>query len=189
MSDPLQTTKVLQALSQGDASAADRLMPLVYDELRSLAKQYLRQQDPSHTLQATALVHEAFLKLCDKDGTDWRDRSHFFAVGARAMRSILVDHARGKARDKRGGGRQRLALDENVMISSRCDEDVLALDEALTKLAQLDQRQSQIVELRFFGGLTVQEVAEVLGISKRTIESEWTMIRAWLRRELSEDAE
>jgi len=179
-------TACLAALSQGDKSALDRLVPLVYDELRRQAAGFLRKESPGHSLQPTALVHEVFLKLADQTRVSWKGRSHFFAIGAQAMRRILVDHARKKKRVKRGGGRQRITLEEALVLSPRRGEDVLDLDDALVRLAQLDSRQAQIVEMRFFGGLTVQEVAEVLGVSKRTVEAEWTMIRAWLRRELTE---
>ncbi len=182
-----EVTRVLNAIADGDRQAADRLMPMVYEEFRRLAQSYLGREDTAHTLQPTALVNEAYLKLIDQTRVNWQGRTHFFAVGAQVMRRILVDHARGKQREKRGGGRQRIALDEQLTISPSRDEDLLALDEALDKLSAIDARQARIVELRFFGGLTVDEVAEVLGVSKRTVEAEWTMIRAWLRRELSGD--
>jgi RNA polymerase sigma factor (TIGR02999 family) len=180
-----KTTEFLRDLSSGDSSAADRLMPLVYTELREIAQGCLRNERPGHTLQPTALVHEVFIKLVDQTRVNYRGRTHFLALSAQAMRRILVDHARGKARDKRGGGRPRIELDESLTVSAQRDEDLLALDEALEKLAKLDPRQAKIVEMRFFGGMTVEEVAEALGVSKRTIESEWTMVRAWLRREMS----
>ena len=166
---------------------AERLMSIVYDDLRHLAGNYLRRETPGHTLQPTALVNEAFLKLVDQTRVNWQGKTHFFAVGAEIMRRILVDHARAKKRQKRGGDRQRIALHDDVKISTQGDEDVLAVDEAIVKLAKRDLRQAKIIELRFFGGLTVSEVAEVLGVSKRTVEAEWTMIRAWLRRELSNE--
>lgn len=186
MSEPNspQLTQVLQQLSEGNHEAVDRLMPLVYDELRELAAQYMQREAKGHTLRSTALVNEAYVKLCGAD-TDWRGRTHFFAASAQAMRRILVDHARGKARIKRGGGLERVEFDEDLLGKEQNSEDLLALDEALEKLAAVDQRQARIVELRFFGGLTTSEVAEALGISKRTVELEWKMIRAWLRRELS----
>jgi RNA polymerase sigma-70 factor (ECF subfamily) len=184
-----QTTRLLNALTAGDREAADQLMPLVYDQLRKIAGEYFRREPPGHTLQPTALVHEAYVKLVDQRHVHWRGRTHFLAVGAQLMRRILVDHARSKGRAKRGGGRLRITLDEAVAVSRGSDEDVLAVHEALEKLAKLDPRQARIVELRFFGGLTVQEVADALGVSKRTVESEWTMIRAWLRRELAEEVE
>jgi RNA polymerase sigma factor (TIGR02999 family) len=147
------------------------------------------QERSGHTLQPTALVHEAFLKLIDQSRVDWRDRSHFFAIGAQAMRRILVNHAKSRGRVKRGGGKQKLPLDEALTVSLEDDDEILAVDEALEKLAALDERQAKIVELRFFGGLNVDEVAAVLGVSKRTVEREWAACRAWLRRELSDRAE
>jgi RNA polymerase sigma-70 factor (ECF subfamily) len=164
----------------------DELVPLVYVELRRLAANYLRHEPPGHTLQPTALVNEAFLKLAAQNQVDWQGRTHVLAIGAQAMRRILVDHAKRKRRTKRGGKFQRIALDESALLTPERDEDLLAVDEALDRLALIDERQAAIVELRFFGGLSVQEVAETLGLSKRTIEHEWTMVRAWLRRELSE---
>ncbi len=147
----------------------------------------LDRESPNHTLQPTALVNEVYMKMVDQKRVDWRGKSHFFAIGAKVMRRILVDHARTKKRHKRGGQWQRIPLADEMRVSNRNDEDVLAIEEALEKLSQVDPRQAEIVELRFFGGLTVQEVAEVLSVSKRTIEAEWTMARAWLRRELSGD--
>lgn len=169
-----------------DGSIAEQLMPLVYDDMRALAANYLRQERPGHTLDPTALVNEAYLRLADQRRVSWRGKTHFFAVGANIMRRILVDYARSKHRQKRGGDRQRIALHDDLRLNLRSDEDLLAVDEAIEVLAERDSRQAKIVELRFFGGLTVGEVAEVLGVSKRTVEAEWTMIRAWLRRELSE---
>jgi len=182
-----QVTQILCDIQEGDRSAAEKLFELLYDEFRELAGRYLRRERGDHTLEPTALVHEVYMKLVDQTRVHWQGKTHFFAVGAQAMRRILVDHARHHQRVKRGGGRQRIALDEQVALSPERDEDLLALDEALIKLAKVDARQATIVELRFFGGLTVAEVAEVLGVSKRTVESEWTMVRAWLRRELRED--
>ncbi len=180
-------TQVLAELAAGDQAAAQRLLPMIYDEFRALAARYLGRERAGHTLEPTALVHEAYMRLVDQSRVNWQGRTHFFAVGAQLMRRILVDHARHKHRVKRGGGRQRITLDEHVAISPQRDEDLLALDEALQKLAELDPRQAQVVELRFFGGLSVEEVATVLGVSKRTVEADWTMVRAWLRRELSRD--
>ncbi len=183
-------TEVLEQLKNGDQRAADKLLPLVYDEFRALARHYLSQERHNHTLQPTALVHEAYLKLVDQTRVDWQGRSHFFAVAAQAMRRILVDHARSRQREKRGGGRARVTLDEAVALSPQKDEDVLALDEALEKLAKLDARQAKVVELRFFGGMNVEEVAAALSVSKRTVEGDWTFARAWLSRELrAADAE
>ncbi len=180
--------RVLVLLSQfanGEESAAEELMPLVYDRLRLLAKKLLGQESPAHTLQPTALVNEAYLRMVGQKQVDWQGKTHFFAIGAKMMRRILVDHARRKLSQKRGGGIRRIELDDDLCVSNRNNEDILAIEEALEKLKELDPRQEQIVELRFYGGMTVAEVAEVLGVSKRTVESEWTMLRAWLRRELS----
>jgi RNA polymerase sigma factor (TIGR02999 family) len=177
-------TQVLEQIRNGDERAADKLLPLVYDEFRALARHYLAQERANHTLQPTALVHEAYMKLVDQSRVDWQGRSHFFAVAAQAMRRILVDHARSRQREKRGGGRARVVLDEAVALSPQKDEDVIALDEALEQLAKLDPRQAKVVELRFFGGLSVEEVAHTLGVSKRTVEGDWTFARAWLSREL-----
>jgi RNA polymerase sigma factor (TIGR02999 family) len=182
-----ELTQVLDAIDHGDNAAADRLMPLVYDDMRALAADYMQREPPGHTLQPTALVNEAFLRLVGQQRVEWMGRSHFFAVGAQIMRRILVDHARAKKRAKRGGDRQRIALTEECQVSPRPDIDLLEIDDALAKLAQRDARQAKIVELRFFGGLTVEEVAAVLGMSKRSVEAEWTMIRAWLRRELADE--
>ena len=161
-------------------------MAQLYGEFRTLARRYLDRESPGHTLQPTALVNEVYLKLVDQTQVDWKGRTHFFAIGAQVMRRVLVDHARCRGRVKRGGGLQRAALDVSL-ISARSAADVLAVHEAIEDLAQLDPRQARIVELRFFGGLSVAEVAEVLGLSRRTVEAEWTMIRAWLRRRLSDE--
>jgi len=174
---------MLKAWSEGDANAADRLMPLVYDGLRKIAAQYLRKERSDHTFQPTALVHEAYLKLIDVSDANWQDRAHFFAAASTMMRHILVDHARARLTDKRGGAFQRIELDEAVSFSDRTGEknlDILALDEALTQLAGFDERQTRIVELRFFGGLTVEETAEVLKISPATVKREWSLAKAWL---------
>jgi RNA polymerase sigma-70 factor (ECF subfamily) len=186
-SDELDVADTLAQLASGNHGAADRLMPLVYDQLRGLARSMLNQESPGQTLQPTALVNETYLRMADQTRVDWRGKTHFFAIGAKMMRRILVDHARSKKRQKRGGGMHRIPLDDDMRVTNRSDEDVLAIEAALNKLAELDPRQVQIVELRFFGGLTVDEVAEVLGVSKRTVESDWTMVRAWLRRELTEE--
>jgi len=182
-----QITQLLVRLNDGDRSAVAKLMPLVYDEFRALAAKYLRGERSGHTLQATALVNEAYLRLVDQTRVNWQGRTHFFAVGAQAIRRILVDHARQRKRRKRGGGAARVTLDDAVALAPQRDEEVLALDEALEKLAKLDARQSQVVEMRFFGGMSVAEVAAALGVSKRTVEGDWTMARAWLLRELQKD--
>ncbi len=178
---------LLAAVRDGDRSKMPQLVELVYDDLRRLAHHYMGNENPGHTLQPTALVHEAFLKLIDQTKVDWRGRSHFFAVGAQAMRRILVNHAKGRGRLKRGGGQRQIPLDEALTISLDDDADVIAVDEALEKLAAVDEQQAKIVELRFFGGLTIDETAEALGLSKRTVEREWTACRAWLRRELASE--
>jgi RNA polymerase sigma factor (TIGR02999 family) len=183
-----QATRVTQRLEEfelGDRRAEEQLFADVYAELRDLAARYMRRERKSHTLQPTALVHEAYLKLVGQSPVDWHGRAHFLAFAAKAMRQILVDHARRHGATKRGGGRHLLALDENLALESNRNVDLLALEDALTKLATLDPRQAQMVELRFFGGLSVAEVAKVMAISKRSVEREWTMVRAWLRRELS----
>ena len=171
-----------------DRATAEELLPHVYDELRSLARRYLSRERPGHTLQATALVHEAYIKLVDQSKVDWQGRTHFFAVGAKVMRHLLIDHARGKGRAKRGGERQKVTLADGLMPFGDRELDVeefLALNEGLDRLAELDARQAKVVELRFFGGLTVPEAALVLEVSERTVEGDWAHARAWLKRELS----
>ena len=181
-----RTTSLVQAAAAGEREAADQLMGQLYDEFRRLARHYLDREHRGHTLQPTALVNEVYLKLVDQTAVDWKGRTHFFAIGAQLMRRVLVDHARHKGRLKRGGGLQRAALDVSL-ISAHSAADVLAVHEAIEDLGQRDPRQARIVELRFFGGLSVAEVAEVLHLSRRTVEAEWTMIRAWLRRRLSDE--
>ncbi len=183
--EKVDVAEVLAAITGGQQDAAEQLMPLVYDELHHVAERLLRHESRGHTLQPTALVNEAYLRLIGQTKVDWQGKTHFFAIGARMMRRILVDHARRKKSQKRGGRLHRIALSDDLCVSNSSDEDVLAIEEALEKLETLDPRQAKIVELRFYGGLSVEEVAEVLGVSKRTVESDWTMVRAWLRRELS----
>jgi RNA polymerase sigma factor (TIGR02999 family) len=180
-----EVTQVLTQLRQGDAQAAAKLLPLVYDELRRLAGQYMCAESDGHTLQPTALVHEAYLRLVSHADADWQNRAHFFAVAAQAMRNILVDHARSRRAAKRGGDRHKLPLDDAPDVSLEREEYLLALDEALSKLAAFDPQQSRIVELRFFAGLTIEETAEVLRISPKTIQRDWIMARAWLHREVT----
>jgi RNA polymerase sigma factor (TIGR02999 family) len=180
-----ELAELLTEVADGRQDAADRLMPLVYEQLRRLAGKWLRQESPANTLQPTALVNEAYLRMAGQQRMDWQGKTHFFAIGATMMRRILVDHARARKSHKRGGQMCRIPLAEDLCISTDQDEDVLAIEEALQKLERLDPRQARIVELRFYGGLSVAEVAEVLKVSKRTVEADWTMIRAWLRRELS----
>jgi RNA polymerase sigma-70 factor (ECF subfamily) len=185
-SEPSEVTKLLHHIKEGDQSGVDRLFAAVYQELRNLAAKCFHREPGGNTLQPTALVHEAYMKLVDQKAVDWQSRTHFFAVAAQAMRRILVDHARQRGAAKRGGGNKRMLLDDDLLPGFQPSDDLLAVDDALSKLAQLDPRQAQLVELRFFGGLSVDEAADTLGISKRTAEREWTMVRAWLRRELSE---
>lgn len=178
---------LLFQVSQGNRDAEALLMTQVYGELRRLARHYMRSERVNHTLQPTALVNEAYLQLIGQPGVSWQSRAHFFAAAAQLMRHILVDHARGHKAGKRGGGQQQVTLDENLLASEDRSIDVLALHEALEKLAQLDARQARVVELHFFGGLTFDEIAYVLETSERTVKREWTMARAWLRLELSKE--
>lgn len=178
-------TRMLVDWSGGDRDAPARLMPLVYDELRALARQYLQRERPDHTLQATGLVHEAYMKLVDQSTTTWQNRAHFFGVAAQVMRRILVDYARSHRAEKRGGSWDKLAFDEALAPSAERRIDLVALDDALKDLLAVDARQSQIVELRFFGGLTNEEIGEVLDVSPRTVKREWRMAKAWLRREIT----
>jgi RNA polymerase sigma factor (TIGR02999 family) len=185
--EPADATLLLEQTSDGRRDAADKLMLLVYDELHALAHRQLSREASEVTLQTTALVHEAYLRLIDQRRVEWQGRTHFYAIGAQALRRALVDHARGRRRDKRGGGRLRLELKDDVALDSGRSPDVLAVDEALQRLAALDARQARIVELRFFGQLDVAEVAEALAVSKRTVEADWTAAKAWLRRELAQE--
>lgn len=182
-----EVTVFLKAWSGGDNRAADSLLTLVYEELRKLAAGYLQKQRSDHTLQPTALVHEAYMKLVDISDVTWQDRAHFFAVAAQTMRHILVDHARAVSAEKRGGDLQKVALDEAISFPNAQDLDLLGLDEALRQLAVQDEQQSRIVELRFFGGLTVEETAVVLKISPATVKREWATARAWLHRKMKKD--
>lgn len=182
--NPSTVTQLLQHLQAGDHDAVNRVFAAVYKELREMAGRFFRREPPGGTIQPTALVHEAYMKLVDQRCVDWQGQAHFLAVAAQAMRRILLDHARRRGAAKRGGGWKRVALDEKLIPGFEASEDIVALDAALTKLAELDPRQAQMVELRFFAGLSMDEAAKVLDISKRTAEREWTMIRAWLRREL-----
>jgi RNA polymerase sigma factor (TIGR02999 family) len=177
-------TQLLLAWQGGNQAALDELFPIVYDELRRLARGYLRQERPGHTLQPTALVHEAYLRLIDQRSVSWQNRAQFFGLAAQMMRRILVNHAVARRADKRGGDAQRIPLDDVLEVLEARQVDVVALDLALTKLHDLDARQSQIVELRFFGGLTVEETAEVIGISPATVKREWTAAKLWLLREI-----
>jgi RNA polymerase sigma-70 factor, ECF subfamily len=181
-----RATQFLTGAAKGEPAALAGLTGLVYEELRGLAAAYIRRERTGHSLQPTALVHEAFLRLIDAEGVEVRDKRHFFAIAANTMRRVLVEHARARNAAKRGGGVQRVTLAGLQAPSPDADTEVVALDEALERLAQIDPRQARIVELRFFGGLTVEEVAESLGLSKRTVEGDWALARAWLLRELTE---
>lgn len=180
-----ETTRILHELRAGDPAATNRLIPLVYDELRSLAAHFLSHERPGHTLQPTALVHEAFLRLVESPVVDAMDRAHFLAVAANVMRRVLVDHARARLAAKRGAGQAELTLGSDVAFLPDVDVEILALENALTALAALDERQARVVELRFFGGMTVAEVANLLNLSKRSIENDWELARAWLHRALT----
>jgi len=183
-------THWLQAAGDGDPAAVDRLFLLVYDELRRMARRRLQAERPDHTLGATGLVHEAYLKLVRLDRIDWQSRGHFFAIAARAMRNILVDHAVRRKAQKRGGDRHKVRLDEadaGAFMTAAQADDLLALDQALKRLETHDPRQCRVVECRFFGDLTIDETADALGISPATVSREWTMARAWLNKELSHD--
>jgi RNA polymerase sigma factor (TIGR02999 family) len=182
---PQHVTQLLNDWSSGDQTARDRLMPLVYEELHRLAHQYMKRELPGHTLQTSALVNEAFVKLVDQRNVRWQNRAHFFGIAAQLMRRILVDHARGRQTAKRGGGAKAISFDDALYVSDERSAEVVAVHEALEQLARFDQRKEQIVELRFFGGLSVEETAEVLGVSPGTVMRDWTLAKAWLRREMS----
>jgi RNA polymerase sigma-70 factor, ECF subfamily len=179
-------TGMLMAWSRGDRAALERLTPLVYGELKRLAESYLRRERGAHTLQPTALVHEAYLKLIDQHHVEWQNRAHFFGIAAQAMRRILVDRARERLAEKRGSGEARLSLDEALDVSERRDDQLVALDDALQTLAALDPQKCRVVELKYFGGLSLEEMAEILGISRATVVREWRMAKAWLYGELNQ---
>jgi RNA polymerase sigma factor (TIGR02999 family) len=185
MAERTDVTQWLNQLADGGGAGVDRLLPLIYDELRRLAESRLRQERPDHTLQATALVHEAYLKLVDQTNVTWQNRSHFVAVAGQAIRRILVDHARSRGRLKRGRGGRGLSLDDVLTLAADAPgADLLALDEALQKLARAHPKKARVVEMRFFAGMTVDEVSSVLGVASRTVERYWEFARAWLYREL-----
>ena len=183
-----QISKLLINWGLGDQEARDALIPLIYGELRRLARRHLGHERRDHTLQSAALVNEAYLRLVRQDPPQWQNRAHFFGVAAQMMRHILVDHARNRLAAKRGGGAPRLSLDPEIGPAQKPELDLVALDGALNKLATLDPQQSRLIELRFFGGLSIEDTAEVLGTSPATVKREWTTARAWLRRELKKDA-
>jgi RNA polymerase sigma factor (TIGR02999 family) len=182
---PADVTQLLLAWSQGDEGALEKLVPLVYAELRRLAHRYMRQERPGHTLQTTALIHEAYQRLIDTPQPSWQDRTHFFAVCARLMRRILVDFARARGYQKRGGGARVIHFEEGLVPAGVRGRDWVALDEALKALLSIDERKSRVVELRFFGGLTTEETAEVLKVSSDTVQRDWKIAKAWLLRELA----
>lgn len=186
---PTNVTQLLIGWGKGDKEALDQLVPIVYEELRRQAARYLRRERVGHTLQTTALIHEAYLRLVDQKNVEWQNRAQFFGIAAQLMRRILVDHARTKKRAKRGGSDIRVSLGEADAFVKAQELDVVALNEALERLEQIDEQQSKIVELRFFSGLTVEETAAVLNISPATVKRDWSMAKAWLHREISSEAE
>ena len=185
---PKDVTTLLMEWSGGNSQAFNELMPMVYDQLRQLAARELRRERPNHTLHSTALVHEAYLKLIDQRRVQWTDREHFFAVASQAIRRILVTYARSRHASKRGGGATMLAFDESIALPDRKDVDLVALDDALESLSRLDAQQGRIIELRFFGGLSIDGTARAMGISTSTVARDWNVARAWLFRELSRSA-
>ena len=185
---PHEITELLEQWSGGNQAALDQLYPLVYEELRRLARSYMRREPKGHTLQTTALINEAYVRLVDQQSVRWQNRSHFFAISAQIMRRILVDHARRHLQAKRGGGAKRISLDEVMIVAKERSAEVLMLDEALSNLARLDPRRSQVVELRYFAGLNNSEIASVLKISENTVMRDWNLARAWLYQTLSETA-
>jgi RNA polymerase sigma factor (TIGR02999 family) len=182
---PLSATALLQAWTRGDRGAVEQLMPLVQHELRKLARRHMGRERPDHTLQATALVNEVFVRLIDGGRIEWKSRAHFFALAARLMRRILVDSARAHRYEKRGGGAVVLPLDESLVVTAERGREIVALDDALEALAEIDARKSQVVELRYFGGLSVEETAEALHVSRETVLRDWRLARGWLLRELT----
>lgn len=184
-SDPDEITKMLRAWSEGDRAAADQFMPVIYDELRRQAHRFLNRERANHTLQTTALVHEAYLRLTEQRDVSWQNRAQFFGLAAQMMRRILVNYAVNRKRDKRGGSAEKLQLDETIQIQAADKSiDLIELDEALNRLAKLDERQARVIELRYFGGLSIEETAEVMAISPATVKREWNMAKTWLRSEL-----
>lgn len=184
---PHEVTRLLVELTDGNRTVLDELLPLIYDELRRLARNYLRRERSDHTLQATALVHEAYMRMVDQSRVRWQNRAHFFGVAAQMMRRILVDHARRHVAEKRGSGGEKLALDEVSGLSITPDKDMVALDDALKLLAAFDPQQERIVEMKYFGGLTIEEIAEVIEVSPVTVKREWATAKAWLYRELTNE--
>ena len=180
-----EISELLKAWGGGDAEAAERFIPLIYDELRRQARRFLNRERANHTLQTTALVHEAYLRLAEQRNVNWQNRAHFFGLAGQMMRRILVNYAISRNREKRGGANENIALDETIVIAAEKSEvDLMALDEALTRLEKLDARQARVVELRYFSGLNIKETAEVMEISTATVKREWSMAKAWLKAEL-----
>jgi RNA polymerase sigma-70 factor (ECF subfamily) len=180
-----KVTELLCELSGGNRAVVDELTPLIYQELKRIAGRQLRNERPGHTLQATALVHEAYLKLVDQRDVSWQNRAHFFGIASQIMRRILMDYAKSAQREKRGGGMHKTSLDEALVVAEDRSSDLVQIDQALSRLEALDSRQAKVVELRFFGGLNVEETAEAMGISTPTVKREWAMAKAWLHRELA----
>jgi RNA polymerase sigma factor (TIGR02999 family) len=183
-SQPNDVTQLLVAWSNGNQAARDQLMSVVYEELHRLARRYMSRESPGHTLQTSALVNEAFLRLVDQKSVQWQNRAHFYGIAAQMMRRILVDYARGRTYAKRGGGAPTVTLDEGLIVSDQRSAEVVAVHEALEQLMKLDPRKGQIVELRFFGGLSIEETASVLDVSPGTVMRDWTLAKAWLHREM-----
>jgi len=184
-SDPQEVTVLLQAWTEGDEAALEKLTPLIYDEMRRMARHYMSRERSSPTLETGAILNEAFLRLVHWKNARWQNRSHFYGLAAQMMRRVLVDHARSRGYGKRGGGIRPIALDEAVVVSPERSSDMVALDDALVRLASVDERKSKVVELRFFGGLSVEETAEVLEVSVHIVARDWTLAKAWLQRELT----
>jgi RNA polymerase sigma factor (TIGR02999 family) len=188
-SSPDEVTQLLLDWSNGDKAALDKLMPLVYEELRRLAHHHMGRERLGHSLQTTAIVNEAYLQLIDQRNVQWQNRAHFFGIAAHLMRRFLAGYARSRHYAKRGGGARQVSLEEAMIVSEERAADMVALDDALNSLAQIDERKSQIVEMRFFGGLSIEETAEVLGVSPGTVMRDWTLAKAWLRREIGKEGE
>ena len=182
-----EVTQLLIQWSEGNQTALDELMPIVYEELRRMAKQHMNRQDSGHTMQATELIHEAYVKLAGNEEKDWKNRAHFFGVASKAMRHILVDYARSKNSQKRGGILQKITFVENEVVSNKKSEEIVALDDALLKLVELDERKSRVVEMKFFGGLKTDEIAQILQVSEMTIKRDWRFARNWLLKEISQN--
>lgn len=184
MSDANSVTKLLEQWNSGDPEALDKLMPLIYEELRKMARRYMRGQNPGHTLQTTALIHEAYLRMVNQKEKHFENRAHFFGVAAQAMRHILVDYARARQADKRGGGARPISLEEAALVTQERAAELVAFDDALKELETLSKRQSRVVELRYFGGMSVEETASVLAVSSDTVMRDWSMAKTWLHRAL-----